>query len=454
MLCAQDSQLELRVKDVSGKTSHLEKAAFSKDHKTCFLEDFVFRNSKIAAIQKTWIKINDQKQPISINREGVASHYSYDDAGNLISYTNPDGITISYGKDIHSSDGTIYYTFRPTQEGYIERNEITDTELIRCFDSAGSLIREVYPDGHSVEFSYKDGEVIKISFPEGEFYVGNALVSEYMMGTFTSEPLDSLRNPISGVVDSRNQLLKYRDIECKYDGSGNLVEKSKPYSRLSYDPLGRLIQISTAKGAIEFTYDSEGRRISKRVSLEGMSYTDHLIYYGKRYYDPSLRRWISPDPNGRLQVANPYDFVLQQPQKYIDVDGDSFVFAIPLAGAATLSAPAIIGTLLGSYVVFKGITKTAAFLKELNKKRNAPPAPDSAAGGRPHTIIEKPGKEGQYTTHYGDGTYKQYRGSGKPHGNVERPNIKENKLNQSPDGPVPGGPRERKAEPREIPGNG
>lgn len=85
------------------------------------------------------------------------------------------------------------------------------------------------------------------------------------------------------------------------------------------------------------------------------------------------------------------------------------------------------------------------------KQRNKPPPPDPKAQGRPHTIIEKPGKNGQYTTHNGDGTYKQYRGSGKDHGPIPRPNVKENKLNHSPKGPIPGKPEVRPARPDEIP---
>nr|BFD33033.1 hypothetical protein GTC16762_26510 [Pigmentibacter ruber] len=41
--------------------------------------------------------------------------------------------------------------------------------------------------------------------------------------------------------------------------------------------------------------------------------------------------------------------------------------------------------------------------------------------------------EGQYTTYFGNRTWKQYRGSGKDHGDVPRPNIKEAlKFNQNP----------------------
>lgn len=68
------------------------------------------------------------------------------------------------------------------------------------------------------------------------------------------------------------------------------------------------------------------------------------------------------------------------------------------------------------------------------KSRNKPTEPLKEAKGRPHTIIEKPGKNGQYTTHYGDGTWKQYRGSGKKHGGIPRPNVKEAGKNLSPDG--------------------
>jgi filamentous hemagglutinin len=58
---------------------------------------------------------------------------------------------------------------------------------------------------------------------------------------------------------------------------------------------------------------------------------------------------------------------------------------------------------------------------------------------------------GQYTTHNGDGTFKQYRGSGKPHGGIPRPNVKENTINNSPNGPIPGSPTVRPAQPEEIP---
>jgi len=90
----------------------------------------------------------------------------------------------------------------------------------------------------------------------------------------------------------------------------------------------------------------------------------------------------------------------------------------------------------------------AAFQKS-KKARNAPPKP---LVDEPHSIVERPGREGQYTTHYGDGTYKQYRGSGKEHGGIPRPNVKFNQLNVSPSGKnYPGGPQVRAVKPEEFP---
>ena len=81
-----------------------------------------------------------------------------------------------------------------------------------------------------------------------------------------------------------------------------------------------------------------------------------------------------------------------------------------------------------------------------------PTDPLEEAEGRPHSIIEKPGPDGQYTTHNGDGTFKQYRGSGKDHGDVPRPNVKENKLNEAPNGQkFPGKTEVRPPRPDEIP---
>ena len=112
--------------------------------------------------------------------------------------------------------------------------------------------------------------------------------------------------------------------------------------------------------------------------------------------------------------------------------------------------------ILGAGRVFSVVVPVARVkgLAEIGKKsKNKPPAPLNEAEGRAHTIIEKAGSKGQYTTHYDDGTWKQYRGSGTGHGGIPRPNVKETELNTAPDGKTfVGRGKVRPAQPEEIPG--
>ncbi|MBX9744440.1 MAG: RHS repeat-associated core domain-containing protein, partial [Chlamydiales bacterium] len=66
------------------------------------------------------------------------------------------------------------------------------------------------------------------------------------------------------------------------------------------------------------------RFASKRVDPEL-----GFIYFGKRYYDPLLGRWLTTDPAGFLDSANPYQYVFNNPFRYRDPDGQ-FIIAVPL----------------------------------------------------------------------------------------------------------------------------
>jgi len=52
-----------------------------------------------------------------------------------------------------------------------------------------------------------------------------------------------------------------------------------------------------------------------------------LYYFGARYYDPTIGRFITRDPvKGNImnpQTLNPYVYCLNNPMKYIDLDGES-----------------------------------------------------------------------------------------------------------------------------------
>ncbi len=55
---------------------------------------------------------------------------------------------------------------------------------------------------------------------------------------------------------------------------------------------------------------------SKRIDEES-----GLIYFGRRYYDPSLGRWLTPDPKGFVDSINLYVYVLNDPLINVDLYG-------------------------------------------------------------------------------------------------------------------------------------
>jgi RHS repeat-associated protein len=87
-----------------------------------------------------------------------------------------------------------------------------------------------------------------------------------------------------------------------------------------YDPWGK---VSRTEGNV----DPE-----KRFTGQILDPESGLYYYGARYYDPELARFISPDPivpsPGDPQSLNRYSYVRNNPVKYIDPTGHSFWSAI------------------------------------------------------------------------------------------------------------------------------
>lgn len=75
-------------------------------------------------------------------------------------------------------------------------------------------------------------------------------------------------------------------------------------------------------------YDEKGILISKPVTGNPWRYRGQrsddesgLIYFGLRYYDPEIGRWISPDPAGSIDGPNLYRFTRNNPLTYVDYFG-------------------------------------------------------------------------------------------------------------------------------------
>jgi len=89
-----------------------------------------------------------------------------------------------------------------------------------------------------------------------------------------------------------------------------------------YDPWGK---VSRSEGSAEPT---------KRFNGKELDAESGLYYYGGRYHDPDLARFVSPDPfvqePGNPQSFNRYSYTINNPQKYIDPSGHFFGFIFSL----------------------------------------------------------------------------------------------------------------------------
>jgi RHS repeat-associated protein len=115
-----------------------------------------------------------------------------------------------------------------------------------------------------------------------------------------------------------------------HDPQGNIVAL--------VDPTGELIQSYryTAFGEMQIfsntIVDNPWRYSSKRFDSE-----TGFIYFGRRYYDPSIGRWITPDPAGYADGPNLYAYVHNKPLIYIDPDG-RFAYAAYQAVVSSMTS--------------------------------------------------------------------------------------------------------------------
>ena len=107
---------------------------------------------------------------------------------------------------------------------------------------------------------------------------------------------------------------------------GGLEEKTRYYH---YDALGSVRGLSNQKGKLtaEFDYDAFGNGKNNKkwntYRFSSKEFEDHaeLYYFGERYYDPEIGRWLTPDPLGFIDGPNKYLYVANNPLNLADPYG-------------------------------------------------------------------------------------------------------------------------------------
>ena len=118
--------------------------------------------------------------------------------------------------------------------------------------------------------------------------------------------IDDVQGNILGYVDADNKITwnSFRD----YDAYGPLGELESGGCKKS---LEKLLDSNSLSLALAKSHAWRG----KRQEVNG------LIYFGKRYYDPTTGRFISPDPLGHSGSIDLYSYANGDPVNFVDPSG-------------------------------------------------------------------------------------------------------------------------------------
>lgn len=248
-----------------------------------------------------------------------------------------------------TKEGETHYHFdslgNPIQWETNDLNQVTTTEDSTLLYDANGNLRERLTAGGNTLYAYD---------------ALNRLVTvttSYKKITFLYDPLSRLRSKTI-YISSNTTWEKESEILYLYDQQheigtqdhqGHITElkvlglglmgdigaavalelKDTLYAPL-HDLNGHLIALINTSGEVHEVYelDAFGKESTKGQTRQtspwrfnSKRHEEGLVFFGKRFYDPSLGRWLTPDPAGHSDGPNLYSYVHNSPLNRLDLFG-------------------------------------------------------------------------------------------------------------------------------------
>ena len=240
----------------------------------------------------------------------AAESFAYDAVGNRTSWIGSPLGSVSYDAGMQlTSDGTYDYTYDANGNLTERRNRGTGGVTRYTWSDAGRLTSVTAPSGATSTYRYdafgrrletNDNGTIRRFVYSGwnlanEFDAANALRATYTAGIFPDSVYEIVRDgtryyPLFDGVGSVTALT---------DAAGATV------GRVRYSAFGVPQSSGAAENAVSFT----GHQFDAATGL---------VYARARYYDPTLGRFLSQDPE---PAVNPYAYALDAPLDLTDLTG-------------------------------------------------------------------------------------------------------------------------------------
>lgn len=235
-------------------------------------------------------------------------HYSYDSLGNRISKNN-----------ISCQINALNQLTEQSNEHYeydLNGNLIRINSTTLKYDALNRLI--AYND---ISYTYDSNHrrILKTHSNTTTRYIYQ---NDNEIGSITNHKIDELRllTPNTEISSTLSLEINQKPYIAVNDPQGNIVTL--------LDFTGNPVENYRPKAFGEQSKPSINpwRHCSKRQDPE-----TNLINFGKRYYSPTIGRWITPDPAGFVDGPNLYTYVHNHPLNYTDPDGQFAFLLVPAA---------------------------------------------------------------------------------------------------------------------------
>jgi len=254
-----------------------------------------------------------------------------------------------FGKKQYAHDGLSQikkendrvYSFdslgNPTDSQIGACNEILGTsQCTVSYDPDGNPLERL-ENGRSTRYRYDAlGRLIEIAEPgQTTRYVYDPL--SRLLFKETKETADGKvfflydQDKEIGTVDEHGKIreLKILGLGLKGDiGAAVALEIEGELFAPVHDLGGNLIALVNSQGQVVESYDMDafGNAPSTTPPINPWRFCSkrsmgQLIFFGLRFYDPSLGRWLTPDPSGFADGPNQYLYVCNNPLRRLDLFG-------------------------------------------------------------------------------------------------------------------------------------
>jgi len=272
---------------------------------------------------------NNANQLTQLTQQTQVTQYSYDNNGNLTTETSSLSGTKSYGYDFENRliQGTVPAGGLSLSYTYSGDGRRTSSNV------NGTIVKYIY-DGSLTIIERDSLNNTLVTYTKNPFSLGGigGLISSIQPALPAAGHIPDVALERGKVLDVIFDTLYYHDsnlgnVNQITDSSGAVVQT------YDYDAFGNIV---TQTGSLTNAYRYKTKEYSPETGL---------IFFGARYYNPLIGRFITKDPLGMIDGPNVYVYCGNDPVNRIDPTGKLFG---PPGAIQGLISGAIQGAIAGS----------------------------------------------------------------------------------------------------------